>query len=80
MENLKNSYLDYNYTVLAPLQEKEPCTTYLVKNASSGALAVRKQVSGAQFPIYQKMTILDHPNLARQYHHLHRCRPEAHRL
>ena len=64
MENLKNSYLDYNYTELAPLQEKEPCTTYLVKNASSGALAVRKQVSGAQFPIYQKMTILDHPNLA----------------
>lgn len=64
MENLKNSYLDYNYTVLAPLQDKNPCTTYLVKNASSGTLAVKKQVSGAQFPVYQKMTILGHPNLA----------------
>ena len=30
MENLKDSYLDYNYSVLAPLQDKEPCTTFLL--------------------------------------------------
>lgn len=65
MENLKDSYLDYNYSVLAPLQDKEPCTTFLVRSSNSGTLAVRKQVSAAQFPVYQKMTILDHPNLAR---------------
>lgn len=65
MENLKGSYLDYTYSVLAPLQDKEPCTTFLVKNSGSRALAVKKQVSAAQFPIYQKMTTLSHPGLAR---------------
>lgn len=64
MENLKGCYIESTYTVLSPLQEKEPCTTFLVKNTANGTLAVRKQVSPSQFPIYQKMTVLTHPGLA----------------
>lgn len=65
MDNLKGYYMENTYTVLAPLQDKDPCTAFLVKNTSNGTLAVRKQVPPSQFPVYQKMTVLIHPGLAR---------------
>lgn len=65
MGNLKAEYLEQTYIDLAPLKDAEDCRTYLTRSQVDGSLAVRKEISALQFPLYQRLSDLSHPNLAK---------------
>lgn len=65
MSNLKSAYLENAYELLSPLQDGKDCSTFLVKEKSTGTLAVKKQLTLEQYELYQILKEYSHPNLSR---------------
>ncbi|MCU6748267.1 protein kinase [Faecalicatena acetigenes] len=67
MSDLKGNYLENAYEILSPLQDTENCSAFLVKENSTGSLAVKKQLTFEQYELYQVLKEYTHPNLSKIY-------------
>lgn len=68
MQNIQYDYLDNRYQNLTILGNEEKKSTYLVRDAVTGQIAVKKYIQPESIALYMRMRTLPNPHLVKIYH------------